>query len=60
MRLYNKTHRYYCGIDLHARTMHGYIVDQAIEHYFRDAQAIRLELGMEEEQKDAIAEKILG
>jgi alkylation response protein AidB-like acyl-CoA dehydrogenase len=39
---------------------YGYIVDQSIEHYFRDAQAIRLELGTESEQKDAIAERILG
>jgi alkylation response protein AidB-like acyl-CoA dehydrogenase len=38
---------------------YGYIVDQSIEHYFRDAQAIRLELGTESEQKDAIAERIL-
>jgi alkylation response protein AidB-like acyl-CoA dehydrogenase len=39
---------------------YGYIVDQSIEHYFRDAQSIRLELGTESEQKDAIAERILG
>jgi alkylation response protein AidB-like acyl-CoA dehydrogenase len=39
---------------------YGYIVDQAIEHYFRDAQAIRLELGTEAEQRDMIAERILG
>jgi alkylation response protein AidB-like acyl-CoA dehydrogenase len=39
---------------------YGYIVDQAIEHYFRDAWAIAVELGTEEELKDVIAEKILG
>jgi len=39
---------------------YGYIVDQAIEHYFRDAQAIRLELGTEAERRDMIAETILG
>ena len=39
---------------------YGYIADQAIEHYFRDAKAIAVELGTEEEQKDAITEKILG
>lgn len=39
---------------------YGYISEQAIEHYFRDAWAIGVELGTEEEQKDAIAERILG
>ncbi len=39
---------------------YGYIAEQAIEHYFRDAWAIGVELGTEEEQKDAIAEIILG
>jgi len=29
MRLYNGQHRYYCGIDLHARMMYVCIVDQA-------------------------------
>ena len=28
MQLYTKRHRHYCGIDLHARTMHVCIVDQ--------------------------------
>jgi len=28
MRFYNKTHTYYCGIDLHARTMYLCILDQ--------------------------------
>ena len=28
MQLYTKRHRYYCGIDLHARTMHCCILDQ--------------------------------
>ena len=39
---------------------YGYIAEQAIEHHYRDAWAIGVELGTEEEQKDAIAEIILG
>ena len=39
---------------------YGYIAEQAIEHYFRDAWAIRAELGTEEDQKDIIAELMLG
>jgi len=39
---------------------YGYMAEQAIEHYYRDAWAIGVELGTEEEQKDAIAEIILG
>ena len=39
---------------------YGYMADQAIEHYFRDAWAMAVELGTEEELKDVIAEKILG
>jgi len=39
---------------------YGYTAEQAIEHYFRDAWAIRVDLGTEEEQKDSIAERILG
>ncbi len=39
---------------------YGYMAEQAIEHYFRDAWAIGVELGTEEEQKDAIAEILLG
>ena len=39
---------------------YGYMAEQAIEHYFRDAWAVREELGTEEEQKDVIAGKILG
>ena len=31
MRFYNKQHRFYCGIDLHARSMYVVIVDQAGE-----------------------------
>ena len=31
MRFYNKQHRFYCGIDLHARTMFVVILDQAGE-----------------------------
>jgi hypothetical protein len=29
MRFYNQTHRYYCGVDLHARTMYLCILDSA-------------------------------
>jgi alkylation response protein AidB-like acyl-CoA dehydrogenase len=39
---------------------YGYMAEEAIEHYFRDAWAIGVELGTEEEQKDSIAEMILG
>ncbi len=39
---------------------YGYMAEQAIEHYFRDAWAIGVELGTEEEQKDVIAEIMLG
>ncbi len=38
---------------------YGYMAEQAIEHYFRDAWAIAVELGTEEELKDRIAETIL-
>jgi transposase len=34
MRFYNRQHRYTCGIDLHARTMHLCILDQAGEPVF--------------------------
>jgi alkylation response protein AidB-like acyl-CoA dehydrogenase len=39
---------------------YGYIAEEAIEHYFRDAWAIGVELGTEEELKDTIAEIMLG
>jgi alkylation response protein AidB-like acyl-CoA dehydrogenase len=39
---------------------YGYTAEQAIEHYFRDAWAISVDLGTEEEQKDAIADILLG
>jgi alkylation response protein AidB-like acyl-CoA dehydrogenase len=39
---------------------YGYMTEQVIEHYFRDAWAIGVDLGTEEEQKDAIAEILLG
>ena len=29
MRFYTRQHRYYCGIDLHARTMYVVVIDQA-------------------------------
>jgi alkylation response protein AidB-like acyl-CoA dehydrogenase len=38
---------------------YGYIAEQSIEHYFRDAWAIGVDLGTEEELKDRIAERIL-
>ncbi len=38
---------------------YGYMAEQAIEHYFRDAWAIAVDLGTEEELKDRIAETIL-
>ena len=28
MRFYSQPHRFYCGVDLHARTMHVCILDQ--------------------------------
>ena len=34
MRFYNTQHRFYCGIDLHARTMHVCILDQAGQTVF--------------------------
>jgi transposase len=38
MRFYTDTHRFYCGVDLHARTMHVCILD--------DAGNVRLERGL--------------
>ena len=29
MRFYNQPHRFYCGIDLHARTLYVCVLDQA-------------------------------
>jgi len=34
MRFYPQQHRYYCGIDLHARSMHLCVLDQAGEVVF--------------------------
>jgi len=39
---------------------YGYMAEQDIEHYYRDAWAIGVELGTEEEHKDEIAKRILG
>ncbi len=39
---------------------YGYMAEQAIEHYFRDAWAIGVDLGTEGELRDRVAEKILG
>jgi alkylation response protein AidB-like acyl-CoA dehydrogenase len=39
---------------------YGYIAEQDIEHFYRDAWAILAELGTEEELKDTVIEKILG
>ena len=38
---------------------YGYIAEQAVEHYFRDAWALATELGTEEELRDDIAQKIV-
>ncbi len=38
---------------------YGYMAEEAIEHYFRDAWAIGVQLGTEEELKNRIAETIL-
>lgn len=39
---------------------YGYMAEQAIEHYFRDAWVIGVDLGTEGELRDKIAEKMLG
>lgn len=39
---------------------YGYMAEQDIEHYYRDAWAIGVELCTEEEHKDKIAKRILG
>ena len=39
---------------------YGYMTEQAIEHYYRDAWAIRSLLGTEEELRDLIIQKLLG
>ncbi len=39
---------------------YGYIAEQAIEHYFRDAWAIGVDLGTEGELRDRVAERMLG
>jgi alkylation response protein AidB-like acyl-CoA dehydrogenase len=39
---------------------YGYMAEQDIEHYYRDAWAIGVELGTEEEHKDEIAKRVLG
>jgi alkylation response protein AidB-like acyl-CoA dehydrogenase len=39
---------------------YGYIADEAIEHYFRDAWAMAVELGTEEELKDLIVDGLVG
>lgn len=38
----------------------GYMAEMDIEHYFRDAMTIAVDLGAEEELKDTIADKIIG
>ena len=30
MRFYNQSHRFYCGVDLHARTLYLCILSQAV------------------------------
>ncbi len=39
---------------------YGYIAEQDIEHFYRDAWAITADLGTEEELKDIVIERILG
>ncbi|TLM98275.1 acyl-CoA dehydrogenase family protein, partial [bacterium] len=39
---------------------YGYIAEQEIEHFYRDAWAIRSLLGTEEELRDLISQQILG
>ncbi len=39
---------------------YGYIAEQEIEHFYRDAWAIRSSLGTEEELRDLLSQKILG
>jgi alkylation response protein AidB-like acyl-CoA dehydrogenase len=39
---------------------YGYIAEQGIEHFYRDAWAIRSSLGTEEELRDLLSQKILG
>ena len=39
---------------------YGYIAEQEIEHFYRDAWAIRSLLGTEEELRDLLSQKILG
>ena len=34
MRFYNVTHKYYCGIDLHARNMYTCVLDQEGRTFF--------------------------
>ncbi len=31
MRFYQQSHQFYCGVDLHARSMHVSIVDRKLE-----------------------------
>jgi len=31
MRFYKQQHQFYCGVDLHAKTMHVCLIDQAGE-----------------------------
>jgi hypothetical protein len=41
MRFYTKQHKFYCGIDLHARTMYLYILNQGKDvRFHRAMQAI--------------------
>ncbi len=40
MRLYNQQHRFYCGVDLHARSMFTHVLDQSGRSVFeRDMPA---------------------
>jgi len=44
MRYYTQQHPYYCGIDLHARTMYVCIVDQNGKTLFHENMAVNAEL----------------
>lgn len=35
MRFYKQQHQFYCGVDLHAKTMHVCVVNQAGEGHMR-------------------------
>ena len=44
MRYYTQQHPYYCGIDLHARSMYLCIVDQNSKTLFHENMAVNADL----------------